>query len=116
MARMTVGPRPDVAVTQLPLRTAKACFSELVTRADLLGEVTLLTKHGRPAAAIVPADRAAGAAAAQVLLDEVWALLDRCCPPGSDRVVDEARVRHRRLPAAATATAPADPVIARLQL
>lgn len=34
MARMTIGP-------------------------GLLGEVTVLTRHGRPAAAIVPADRAA---------------------------------------------------------
>lgn len=38
----------------MPLRQAKACFSELVARADLVGTVTVLTKHGRPAAAIVP--------------------------------------------------------------
>lgn len=103
MARVTVDPGPDVVATQMPLRRAKACFSELITRADLLSQVTVLTKHGRPAAAIVPVGQAAGAAAAQVVLDELWMLLDRCSPPGADRVVDEARVRHRRLPAAATA-------------
>ncbi|WP_239161072.1 type II toxin-antitoxin system Phd/YefM family antitoxin [Virgisporangium ochraceum] len=112
--RMTIGPGPDVALTHLPLRRAKASFSELVSRADLMGEVTVLTKHGRPAAAIVPADRAAGAAAARALLDEVWALLDRRCPPGTDEVVDGARVRHRRLPTAATVSAIGEPVIARV--
>jgi prevent-host-death family protein len=108
MTRMVAGPDLGVVVTQFPLRRAKACFSELVARADLLGEVTVLTKHGRPAAAIVPAGQAAGAAGAQVLLDELWSLLDRCCPPGTDRAMDEVRVRHRRLPAAAAA----GPVIA----
>jgi prevent-host-death family protein len=39
---------------QMPLRQAKARFSELVARADLVGTITILTKHGRAAAAIVP--------------------------------------------------------------
>jgi prevent-host-death family protein len=110
---MTISPGPEVTVTQLPSRRAKARFSELARRADLLGEVTVSTKHGRPAAAIVPADRAAGAAAAAALLDEAWTLLDRCCPPGADDVVDEARVRQRRLPTAATVAVTPGPVIAR---
>ena len=73
----------------MPLREAKACFSELVARANLLGEVTVLTKHGRPAAAIAPAD----AAEAQARLVELWQLLDRVCPPGTDAGVDDARAR-----------------------
>ncbi len=42
-------------VERVPLRQAKAHFSRLVSRAELLDEVTVLTKHGRAAAAIVPA-------------------------------------------------------------
>ena len=75
----------------VPLREAKACFSELVARADLLGEVIVLTKHGRPAAAIAPAD----AAEAQAMLAELWQLLDRVCPPGMDTGVDAVRARRR---------------------
>jgi prevent-host-death family protein len=79
-------------VTGIPLREAKACFSELVARADLLGEVTVLTKHGRPAAAIAPAY----AADTEAIIAELWRLLDRICPPGTDTTVDDARARLRR--------------------
>ncbi|MEU4532055.1 type II toxin-antitoxin system prevent-host-death family antitoxin [Micromonospora ureilytica] len=83
----------DVAwVPHVPLREAKASFSELVARADLLGEVTVLTKHGRPAAVIAPTH----VVDHQALLAELWALLDRLSPPGEDPNVDDARSRQRR--------------------
>ncbi|MBG6064483.1 type II toxin-antitoxin system Phd/YefM family antitoxin [Micromonospora ureilytica] len=83
----------DVAwVPHVPLREAKASFSELVARADLLGEVTVLTKHGRPAAVIAPTH----VGGHQALLAELWALLDRLSPPGEDPHVDDARSRQRR--------------------
>jgi prevent-host-death family protein len=82
---------------RVPLRKAKACFSELVARAELLGEVTVLTKHGRPAAAIVSASAGADVADAQATLAALWTLLDRVCPPGRDPAVDDARTRlHAR--------------------
>ena len=82
---------------EVPLREAKAGFSDLVARADLLGQVTVLTKHGRPAAALVPAP----AAQAPAMLAELWQLLDRVCPPGTNPGVDEVRARqlHRSSPA-----------------
>lgn len=76
---------------QVPLREAKACFSELVARADLLGQVTVLTKHGRPAAAIVPVGVGADVTDAQAAVVTLCGLLDRVCPPGQDPVVDDAR-------------------------
>ncbi|GAA4567850.1 hypothetical protein GCM10023176_21030 [Micromonospora coerulea] len=96
------------SVSQVPLREAKACFSELVARADLLDEVTVLTKHGRPVAAIVPAYVGVDVADAQAAVSALWVLLDRLCPPGHDPAVDDARTRartcrrHRSAPPAAT--------------
>lgn len=79
----------------VPLREAKASFSELVARADLLGQVTVLTKHGRPAAAIVPAAVGADLAGARATVGQLWELLDRVCPRGQDSTVDDARTRIR---------------------
>ncbi|WP_204010408.1 type II toxin-antitoxin system Phd/YefM family antitoxin [Virgisporangium aurantiacum] len=57
------------APVSMPLRQAKACFSELVARADLVGTVTVLTKHGRPAAAIVPVTLLAELVALRAVVD-----------------------------------------------
>jgi prevent-host-death family protein len=92
---MPVADLDDVgAVSRVPLREAKASFSELVARADLLDEVTVLTKHGRPAAAIVPAHVGADVAETRATVAALWVLLDRLCPPGQDAAVDDARAGH----------------------
>ena len=90
------GSKGTAAVPHVPLREAKAAFSELVARADLVGEVTVLTKHGRPAAAIVPAALVADTPKGPAQLNQLWEYLDRWCPPGADQDVDAARELHRR--------------------
>jgi prevent-host-death family protein len=47
--------RPDTPMRTMQLREAKAKFSALVEAAEK-GETTIVTKHGRPAARIVPAE------------------------------------------------------------
>ena len=67
-------------VPRVPLREAKATFSELVARADLVGEVTVLTKHGRGGcdrARMLDHRHCEGASS----LRQLWAYLDRWCPP-----------------------------------
>ncbi len=80
----------------MPLREAKARFSELVARAELIGEVTVLTKHGRPAAAIMPTRLIADTPVGPAYVQQLWAYLDRWCPPGTDKDVDAARECHQR--------------------
>jgi prevent-host-death family protein len=86
----------EPGVPRVPLREAKATFSELVARADLVGEVTVLTKHGRAAAAIVPACLITDTPKGRAYLQQLWGYLDRWCPPGVDEDVDAARERYRR--------------------
>lgn len=76
------------------LREAK--FSELVARADLTGQVTVLTTHGRPAAAIDPAALVAEAPTAPAHVEQLWTYLDRGCPPAADQDLAAAREHHRR--------------------
>ena len=45
-----------VAVKKVSLAQAKAHFSELVDRAQHTGKRTLILRHGKPAAVIVPVD------------------------------------------------------------
>jgi len=52
---MTIGPGPDVKVSRIPSRRAKPYISGLVGRADPLGEMTVSTTPGRPAAVAPPA-------------------------------------------------------------
>lgn len=47
----------SVSRNEINLREARAKIGYLVERAQHAGEVTIITRHGRPAAAIAPIDR-----------------------------------------------------------
>lgn len=42
------------SLRKLPISEARRLFTELATRAEYLGETTVVTKHGKDVAAIVP--------------------------------------------------------------
>lgn len=44
----------EISVTQLPVTQARAELADLVSRVGYSGERILLTRHGRPLAALVP--------------------------------------------------------------
>lgn len=87
----------DVNANEIGLREGRARFGDLVNRAQYGGEITIITKHGRPAAAIVPINRIAKEPAMTVpaLADElnvtradVLALVDQLAGlDGSENVV-----------------------------
>ena len=78
---------------------AKAHLSELVDRAEYKRQLTLICRHGKPAAAIVPVDVAALAIAKlspRLSPDNAMALLDRMAARMQpDMVIDEALGRDR---------------------
>jgi hypothetical protein len=75
------------------LREAK--FSERVARADLTGQVTVLTKHERPAAAIVAAVLVAETWTAPAHVEQLWTYLDRGCLPAAGHDPAAAGEHHR---------------------
>jgi prevent-host-death family protein len=78
---------------------AKAHLSELVDRAERKGQLTLICRHGKPAAAIVPVDVATSAearATARLSEKEASALLDRMASRAlPEMTIDEALGRER---------------------
>ena len=88
-----------VLMRRTSLVEAKAHLSDLVDRAERTGQLTLICRHGRPAAAIVPVNVAESAEAGSslgLLPAEAIALLDRMAKrPLPDMSVDEALGRDR---------------------
>lgn len=76
---------------------AKTHLSDLVDRAERKGQLTLICRHGRPAAAIVPVDVAARAAErARLSPEDAIALLARMAARSQSQMsLDEALGRDR---------------------
>lgn len=88
-----------VLMRRTSLVQAKAHLSDLVDRAERRGQLTLICRHGRPAAAIVPVDVAASADAKSspaLSPEKAIALLDRMAERAeSEMSLDEALGRNR---------------------
>jgi prevent-host-death family protein len=56
----------------IPITEAKAQLTELVRRAEA-GETVVLTRHGKPAVKLVPAERPAPRRLDRALIDEITA-------------------------------------------
>jgi prevent-host-death family protein len=77
---------------------AKAHFSELIDLAEHKGQRILILRHGKPAAAIVPASSVVKKARPRMTHEEVDALLDRLAatsPPEPTESIDELLGRRR---------------------
>ncbi len=88
-----------VRVRQTPLAKAKAHLSELVDAAEHRGQRTLILRHGKPAAALVPVEVArARDAGPPMTAEEAHALMDRLvanAPSEPALTIDEALGRDR---------------------
>lgn len=74
----------------IPITEAKAQLTELVRRAEN-GETVVLTRHGKPAARLVPADEPAPKKLDRALIDEITerALAEMKPGPWDDDLYDE---------------------------